>query len=59
MEMGIKKCGNFFKELGDMASLMTLMQNQEDIVSLSAKMREDLDLFRLFLQRYGHKSIND
>jgi hypothetical protein len=26
----------FEKELGDMASLMTLMQNQEDIVSLSA-----------------------
>jgi hypothetical protein len=41
----------FFKELGDMASLMTLMQNQENIVSLSAKMREDLDLFHLLFCR--------
>jgi hypothetical protein len=41
----------FLKKLGDMASLTTLMQNQEDIVSLSAKMREDLDLFRLLFCR--------
>jgi hypothetical protein len=34
-----------------MASFMTLMQNQEDIVSLSAKMCEDLDLFRLLFCR--------
>lgn len=31
-----------------MASLMTFMQNQETIISLSGKMSEDLDLFRLF-----------
>nr|YP_009912501.1 hypothetical protein [Bartramia pomiformis]QLJ53783.1 hypothetical protein [Bartramia pomiformis] len=40
-----------FKELGDMASLMTFMQNQENIISLSAKMRENLDLFRLLFCR--------
>nr|AND47535.1 hypothetical protein RF1 [Sphagnum lenense] len=48
---GSKNVEKKFKELGDMASLMTLMQNQEDIVSLSAKMREDLDLFRLLFCR--------
>jgi hypothetical protein len=36
-----------FKELGDIASLMTFMQNQENTISLSIKMREDLNLFRL------------
>ena len=40
-----------FKELGDMASLMTFMQDQENIISLSAKMRENLDLFRLLFCR--------
>lgn len=40
-----------FKELGDMASLMTFMQDQENSVSLSAKMRENLDLFRLLFCR--------
>ncbi|CAM6006757.1 unnamed protein product (chloroplast) [Sphagnum balticum] len=48
---GSKNVEKKFKELGDMASLMTLMQNQEDIVSLSAKMREDLNLFRLLFCR--------
>jgi hypothetical protein len=40
-----------FKKLGNMASLMTFMQNQETMISLSRKMREDLDLFRLFFRR--------
>lgn len=40
-----------FKELGDMASLMTFMQDQENIISLSAKMRKNLDLFRLLFCR--------
>lgn len=40
-----------FKELGDMASLMTFMQDQENVVSLSAKMRENLNLFRLLFCR--------
>jgi hypothetical protein len=40
-----------FKKLGNMASLMTFMQNQETMISLSIKMRKDLDLFRLFLRR--------
>nr|YP_009531793.1 hypothetical chloroplast RF1 [Leiosporoceros dussii]AXZ70949.1 hypothetical chloroplast RF1 [Leiosporoceros dussii] len=40
-----------FKELGDMASVMTFIQNQKNIISLSAKMREDLDLFRLPFRR--------
>lgn len=40
-----------FKELGNMASLMTFMQNQETMVSLSGKMIKDLDLFRLFFRR--------
>nr|QWW93244.1 Ycf1 [Lunularia cruciata] len=40
-----------FKKLGNMASLMTFMQNQENIVSLSTKMREDLELFHLFFRR--------
>nr|AMD62030.1 hypothetical protein [Tetraplodon fuegianus] len=40
-----------FKELGDMASLMTFMQDQENIISLSAKMRQNLDLFRLIFCR--------
>ena len=40
-----------FKELGDIASLMTFMQDQENVISLSAKMRENLDLFRLLFCR--------
>jgi len=40
-----------FKKLGNMASLMTFMQNQETMISLSGKMRKDLDLFRLFFRR--------
>nr|YP_009041054.1 Ycf1 [Tetraphis pellucida]AIB08491.1 Ycf1 [Tetraphis pellucida] len=40
-----------FKKLGDMASLMTFMQDQENTVSLSVKMREDLSLFRLLFCR--------
>nr|QWW92407.1 Ycf1 [Ptychanthus striatus] len=40
-----------FKKLGDMASLMTFMQTQDTKISLSEKMREDLDLFRLFFRR--------
>ena len=40
-----------FKKLGNMASLMTFMQNQENIISFSARMREDLDLFRLLFCR--------
>nr|BDZ75695.1 Component of TIC complex [Timmiella anomala] len=40
-----------FKQLGDMASLMTFMQDQENVISLSAKMRENLDLFRLLFCR--------
>lgn len=40
-----------FKELGDIASLMTFMQDQENIISLSAKMRENLELFRLLFCR--------
>nr|YP_009867564.1 hypothetical protein RF1 [Cratoneuron filicinum]QKG04686.1 hypothetical protein RF1 [Cratoneuron filicinum] len=40
-----------FKELGDMASLMTFMQDQENFISLSAKMRENLNLFRLLFCR--------
>lgn len=40
-----------FKKLGNMASLMTFMQNQDTKISLSEKMREDLDLFRLFFRR--------
>jgi hypothetical protein len=40
-----------FEKLGNMASLMTFMQNQETMVSLSRKMRKDLDLFRLFFRR--------
>jgi len=34
-----------------MASLMTFMQDQENVVSLSAKMRENLDLFCLLFCR--------
>nr|QWW93160.1 Ycf1 [Fossombronia mylioides] len=45
-----------FKKLGNMASLMTFMQNQENIISLSSKMREDLELFHLFFRR--NTSIN-
>jgi hypothetical protein len=40
-----------FKELGYMASLMTFMQDQENVISLSAKMRENLNLFRLLFCR--------
>lgn len=40
-----------FKKLGNMASLMTFMQNQETMISLSGKMKKDLDLFRLFFRR--------
>nr|QFQ51597.1 hypothetical protein [Leucobryum juniperoideum] len=40
-----------FKELGDMASLMTFMQDQENVISLSAKMRKNLELFRLLFCR--------
>nr|YP_010881315.1 Ycf1 [Fossombronia foveolata]WIA67268.1 Ycf1 [Fossombronia foveolata] len=40
-----------FKKLGSMASLMTFMQNQEAMIPLSGKMREDLDLFRIFFRR--------
>nr|UPM51690.1 hypothetical chloroplast RF1 [Takakia lepidozioides] len=40
-----------FDKLGDMASLTTFMQNKGNIVSLSAKMREDLDSFRLLFCR--------
>lgn len=40
-----------FKELGDMASLMTFMQDQENIISLSSKMRQNLNLFRLLFCR--------
>ena len=40
-----------FDKLGNMASLMTFMQNQNAKVSLSEKMREDLDSFRLFFRR--------
>jgi len=47
MEMGSKNLKKNLKQLGDIAFLMTLMQSQEDIVSLSAKMPEDLDLFCL------------
>jgi len=35
------------KKLGDIASLMTFLQNQENTISLSIKMREDLNLFHL------------
>jgi hypothetical protein len=40
-----------FKELGDMASLMTFMQDQENVISLSAKMHANLNLFRLLFCR--------
>lgn len=40
-----------FKRLGDMASLMTFMQNQEAMISLSGETREDLELFNLFFRR--------
>nr|QWW93412.1 Ycf1 [Notoscyphus lutescens] len=40
-----------FGELGNMASLMTFMQNQETRISLSGKMRKDLEFFRLFFRR--------
>lgn len=40
-----------FKELGDMASLMTFMQDQKNVISLSTKMRENLKLFRLLFCR--------
>lgn len=40
-----------FKELGDMASLMTFMQDQKNVISLSKKMRENLNLFRLLFCR--------
>lgn len=40
-----------FRKLGNMASLMTFMQDQEAMVSLSEKMRKDLDLFRLSFRR--------
>jgi threonine/homoserine/homoserine lactone efflux protein len=46
-----KKVEKNFKELGDMASLMTFMQDQENTISLSAKMRENLNLFRLLFCR--------
>jgi hypothetical protein len=46
-----RNCENRFKKLGNMASLMTFMQNQETMVSLPGKVRKDLDLFRLFLRR--------
>lgn len=45
-----------FKKLGNMASLMTFMQNQETMVSLPGKMRKDLDLFRLFFRK--NNSLN-
>nr|YP_009522590.1 Ycf1 [Dumortiera hirsuta]AXQ02611.1 Ycf1 [Dumortiera hirsuta] len=45
-----------FKKLGNMASLMTFMQNKENIITLSSKMREDLELFHLFFRR--NTSIN-
>lgn len=45
-----------FKKLGNMASLMTFMQNKENSISLSSKMREDLELFHLFFRR--NNSIN-
>jgi hypothetical protein len=51
MEMEIKKYRKKFKELGDMASLMTFMQDQKNVISLSAKMRENLNLFRLLFCR--------
>lgn len=40
-----------FKELGDIASLMTFMQDKENIILLSSKMRKSLDLFRLLFCR--------
>nr|BCX55418.1 Component of TIC complex [Scopelophila cataractae] len=40
-----------FKDLGDMASLMTFMQDQEHAISLSTKMHENLKLFRLLFCR--------
>nr|YP_007026195.1 Ycf1 [Apopellia endiviifolia]AFU88905.1 Ycf1 [Apopellia endiviifolia]WIA67788.1 Ycf1 [Apopellia endiviifolia]WKW94997.1 Ycf1 [Apopellia endiviifolia] len=40
-----------FRKLGNTASLMTFMQNQETMISLSGKMREDLNLFHLFFRR--------
>lgn len=40
-----------FKELGDMASLMTFMQDQKNVISLSNKMHENLNLFRLLFCR--------
>nr|QWW92081.1 Ycf1 [Lejeunea sp. 17-8794] len=46
-----KKSEKQFRKLGEMASLMTFMQNQDTKISLSEKMREDLDLFRLFFRR--------
>lgn len=46
-----------FKKLGNMASLMTFMQNKENIISLSSKMQEDLELFHLFFRR-NNNNIN-
>lgn len=40
-----------FKELGDMASLMTFMQDQKNSISFSNKMHENLNLFRLLFCR--------
>nr|BEI32611.1 Component of TIC complex [Weissia exserta] len=40
-----------FKELGNISSLMTFMQDQKNIISLSNKMRENLNLFRLLFCR--------
>ncbi len=40
-----------FIKLRDMASLVTFMQNQEDIVSLSTKMCENLDFFCFFFAK--------
>nr|WKR35202.1 Ycf1 [Pleurozia subinflata] len=39
-----------FRKLGNMASLMTFMQNQETMISLSGKMREDLNFFHLLFR---------
>lgn len=45
-----------FRKLGDMASLMTFVQDQENTVSLSEKMRGDLNSFRLSFR--SNSSLN-
>nr|QWW93077.1 Ycf1 [Cyathodium smaragdinum] len=49
--------GKELKKLGNMASVMTFMQTQNN-VSVSNKMREDLELFNIFFRKNENNNIN-